>query len=484
MRLSRLIAGRDQPPGQNGTALVTDTSGRPVAPGAAVQDHSGDAPETIAARLDRLPVTRLHLAILAVCSLGLFTDVAEVALSNALAAIFLAPPHNMPRGSLSLLLASVFAGGAVGAPIFGLLGDRFGRRMALQATLVVMAIGSSAAAMSASLTELTLARAVSGFAIGGFPPLAATYLADVMPPRRRGAMLLVCAGIGFLGGTSVILLVQALAPAPPLGIAAWRWALALGAVLAVLGAVLFALLPDSPRWLAATGRAAQAERACQRFQAAAGIAPSEADLDPRHPVQAGFRAMLAEPRQRRRTALFVALYALSPWATVGFPLLSAVVMLEKGFRVDQSLAFASLSMLGPPLGTLLTAAVIDRLERRACLVALVATMVVLGTIFAVGETFATLVLVGLAFNSAAAIYGGLLAVYASELISTASRASALTCAWAGGRVAAALTPIVLLPVLDGYGVQALFGLLTVTLVASGTLVLGGPRGRSGKPVTH
>ncbi|WP_244507562.1 MFS transporter [Methylobacterium phyllostachyos] len=453
-----------------------------------MQDHSGDAPTTIAARLDRLPVTRLHLAILAVCTLGLFTDVAEVTLSNALAAIFLAPPHNMPRGSLSLLLASVFAGGAVGAPIFGLLGDRFGRRTALQATLVLMAIGSAAAAMSAGLTELTLARAVSGFAIGGFPPLAATYLADVMPPRRRGAMLLVCAGIGFLGGTAVILLVQALAPAPPLEIAAWRWALALGAVLAVLGAVLFALLPDSPRWLAATGRAAQAERACRRFQAAAGIAPSEvpaeADLDPRHPVQAGFRAMLAEPRQRRRTALFVALYALSPWATVGFPLLSAVVMLGKGFRVDQSLAFASLSMLGPPLGTLLTAAVIDRLERRACLVALVAAMVVLGTIFAVGETFATLVLIGLAFNSAAAIYGGLLAVYASELMSTASRASALTCAWAGGRVAAALTPIVLLPVLDGYGVHALFGLLTATLVASGALVLGGPPGRSGKPVMH
>lgn len=467
---------------------MTETSGRPVAPGAAVQDHPEDAPKTIAARLDRLPVTRLHLAILAVCTLGLFTDVAEVALSNALAAIFLAPPHNMPRGSLSLLLASVFAGGAVGAPVFGLIGDRFGRRTALQATLALMALGSAAAALSSGLTDLTVARAVSGFAIGGFPPLAATYLADVMPPRRRGAMLMACGGIGFLGGTAVILLVQILAPAPPLGIAAWRWALALGAILAALGAVLFGLLPDSPRWLAAIGRAAEAERACRRFEAAAGVAPPEApapaDERSRTAMPAGFQALLSEPRQRRRTALFVALYALSPWATVGFPLLSTVVMLGKGFRVDQSLAFAGLSMLGPPLGTLLTAAVIDRLERRACLVALAAAMVVLGTVFAVGEAFATLVLVGLAFNTAAAIYGGLLAVYATELLSTASRASALTCAWAGGRFAAALTPIVLLPVLDGYGIHALFAVLTATLVASGVLVLGGPRGRSGRPVTR
>ncbi|WP_313902019.1 MFS transporter [Methylobacterium sp. J-001] len=467
---------------------MIETSRRPVAPGALAQEDPGGAPHTIASRLDRLPITSLHLTILAVCTLGLFTDVAEVALSNALAAIFLAPPYSMPRGSLSLLLASVFAGGAVGAPVFGLIGDRFGRRPALQATLVLMAVGSAAAAMSSGLTELTVARAVSGFAIGGFPPLAATYLADVMPPRRRGAMLMVCTGIGFLGGTGVILLVQALAPAPPLGIAAWRWALVLGAVLAVLGAALFGVLPDSPRWLAAVGRAVEAERACRRFEAASGIVPletpAEATRHPQPPMHAGFRGLLADPQQRRRAALFVALYALSPWATVGFPLLSAVVMLGKGFRVDQSLVFAGLSMLGPPLGTLLTATVIDHLERRACLVAMAAAMVVLGTAFAVGETFATLVLFGLAFNTAAAIYGGLLAVYATELLSTASRASALTCAWAGGRVAAALTPIVLLPLLDGYGIHAMFAVLTATLIASGALVLGGPRGRSGRPVTR
>ncbi|XYD07164.1 hypothetical protein R1A27_18660 [Methylobacterium sp. NMS12] len=73
-------------------------------------------------RLDSLPMTRLHAAALAICTLGLFTDIAEVALSNALAAIFLAPPHSMPRGSLSLLLASVFAGGRWAHPSSGCWG--------------------------------------------------------------------------------------------------------------------------------------------------------------------------------------------------------------------------------------------------------------------------------------------------------------------------------------------------------------------------
>ncbi|GJE18980.1 MFS transporter [Methylobacterium marchantiae] len=440
----------------------------------------------IARRLDVLPLTHLHGAILAVCIFGLFTDVAEVALSNAFAAIFTAPPYNMPRGSLSLLLASVFAGGAVGAPIFGMLGDRFGRRRALQASLGLMAAGSLAAALSPGLASLTLARALSGFAIGGFPPLAATYLADVMPPRRRGAMLLVCSGLGSLGGVAVIGLVYALALTPPLGVEPWRWVLGLGAVLAVLGAVLFGLMPESPRWLASVGRTVEADRVCRRFEHAARIAPS-ASLDEIAPVpgsvlRVGLDAPYSAPAQRRRTVLFIALYTVAPWATLGFPLLSSVVMLQKGFRVDQSLIFGALSLLGPLLGTTLTALVIDRLERRACLVALAGTMAMLGTVFASSSTFSALVLSGIAFNTAAATYGGILVIYTTEILPTSVRARALAYAWAGGRVSSALAPIVLLPILAANGPHTMFAVITTALVFSGILVLGGPRGLSGKGV--
>jgi hypothetical protein len=48
---------------------------------------------SIAQRLDRLPVTALHLAIFALCAFGLFADIAEVALSNAFSGIFLAAPR-------------------------------------------------------------------------------------------------------------------------------------------------------------------------------------------------------------------------------------------------------------------------------------------------------------------------------------------------------------------------------------------------------
>ncbi|MCJ2020748.1 MFS transporter [Methylobacterium sp. E-065] len=461
--------------------MVEARGGRPDAPDGAENGHDGSV-AAITQRLDALPVTRLHLAILAVSTLGLFADIAEVALSNALAAIFLAPPHNLPRGSLSLLLASVFAGGAVGAPVFGLLGDRLGRKRALQASLVLMAIGSLAAALSTGLTALTVARAVSGFAIGGFPPLVATLLAEVMPPRRRGAMLMVCAGIGFLGGSAVILLVQTLGPAAPLGVEAWRWALILGAGLAALAAALFALLPESPRWLAAAGRPVEAREACRRFTNSARSRPAAPAGEP--PTPPKVRAPADEPPARRRIALFIALYALAPWATLGFPLLSAVVLLEKGFKVEQSLVFAALSLLGPPVGTLLTAMVVDRLERRASLAVLAGTMAGVGTAFAASTGFVTLILLGIAFNTAAAIYGAILSIYATELLPTRRRASILTCAWAGGRIASALAPFVLLPALTAYGPHGMFTVITAVLVASAALLIGGPRGLSGQPVAR
>ena len=55
---------------------------------APASDHRAN----IAGRLERLPVTWLHAAIIAACSIGFGFDLLEVALGNALSAVFSAPP--------------------------------------------------------------------------------------------------------------------------------------------------------------------------------------------------------------------------------------------------------------------------------------------------------------------------------------------------------------------------------------------------------
>src|ERR1700756_3882818 len=98
------------------------------------------ATELPANQLDRLRVASLHWAIVVLCALGLAFDVIESALSYALSLAFSSPPHQVAPYQLSLLLGSIAAGGAVGAPLLGWLADRSGRRLALSLCLLVSAV--------------------------------------------------------------------------------------------------------------------------------------------------------------------------------------------------------------------------------------------------------------------------------------------------------------------------------------------------------
>lgn len=439
---------------------------------------------TIAGRLDRLPLARLHIAVLVLCSLGLFADIAEVALSNVFSGIFLAPPYSMSRGDLAVLLASVFAGGAVGAPLFGWLADRYGRRLALQAALAVLMLSSLAVAASPNVTAMIACRFVSGLAIGGYPPLTSALLSDVTPPYRRGLLMLICAALAFLGAPAIILIVRWLTPIAPLGIEAWRWALISGSICAAATALLFMGVPESPRWLASVGRNEEADIACRRFEASAGMPSPEATRPARTTKDAsGFRALRGDRSSLRRALVLAGLYVLGPWATIGFPLLSAAVMVQKGFHVSESLLFAGLTMFGPPIGIALASAVIDRIPRRAALVVCAAAMVLAGVAFAVGTALAPLIVAGAVFNLASAVYSAILAVYAAELLPTHLRASATAGAWGLGRIVSALVPLALLPLLGSQGPVAMFAVVSAALLASAALIgLAGPPGRENRSV--
>lgn len=441
------------------------------------------AEATIAERLDALPFCRMRLAIFAVATLALFADIAEVALGNALGAVFQAPPRSMTQTELSLFLAAIFAGGAAGAPFFGMLGDKVGRRLALQAALVMVAAGSLGAAASGDAATLIGFRFLSGLGIGACPPLIAAYLADVMPPRWRGTMVCLCAGLAFLGAPAIIFLMRATSPAA-LGLEGWRWALGSGAVLALLAAALLALLPESPRWLAATGRFAEAEAALLRFgRRGAGRAAAPA-------ATSGMAGQMRETAGKRdpsgagASLLFLcSLYALAPWATIGFPLMSGAVMVAKRFSIGDSVVAAGLIMFGPVIGNLLVAPVIDRVGRRASLIVCAVAMAVLGLAFAAATAFVPLVGLGIAFAFCSAIYASVLGVYAAEIVPTGLRASRTSIAWGMGRLISVFVPLVFFALMHHVGVWAMFGLIAAALSLSATLVaVAGPQGRSRQAV--
>jgi putative MFS transporter len=438
------------------------------------------APESdraLVERLDRLPLTRLHLLVVALSALGFGFDLLEIALGSALSAVFSAPPHAVGAGPLALLLSSVYAGAVLGAPLLGRLADRHGRRTVLVIALLFLAATSLGAACSPQIGRLTVFRALSGLSLGAYPPLMIAYLTDLLPPRHRGRWILIAVAFASLGSVAALFFIRWLTPVAPLDLAAWRWAFLLGSTGAALVGVLFTRLPESPRWLMARGRPEEAAAVLAAFQRSARGPAAEP------PAAAATARAASAPPPRARNALLAALYFLSPWPTVGFSVLSGAVLVAKGFVLTDSLLYVGVTNFGPVVGTALAALVVDRVQRRSVLLASAAVMVATGLVFAASGSPGWLMVSGLTFLLFASLYIPALSIYAAESVPTATRASLTAGFWALNRVGSALVPLTLLPLMKRAGTAAMFAVITGALVAGMVLVAAfGPPGQAGKPV--
>ncbi|MCE4556570.1 MFS transporter [Roseateles cellulosilyticus] len=432
----------------------------------------------LAERLDRLPVTQLHVMAMLMCGMGMMIDTLEMAFGGVLGTVFSTQSPPVPPVELGLLLSAVFVGAVIGAPLLGWWADRQGRRVALVGVMLWICVASLGAAIADGVGQLTLCRLLGGLALGGYPPIVIAYLTDLLPPQRRASLIFLSLTPALLGPPAAIFMVRWLAPLQPLGLEGWRWGFFVGSACALLSAVSFFALPESPRWLLARGRAAKAEAVLQHFErsaavlamppvspgaAASGEAPSAANTAPAIPMLWRWLAV-------------VGLFLLSPWATIAFPLLTGAVLAQRGFKLDAALLIFGLSSMGPLMGTLVASTVMDRLDRRLAMATCVVAMLACGTAFNFSTGTAALIVAMGLFNLSVALYVPLLTVYSAELFPTGQRASASAIAWAINRLGGALGPLLLVPTLRGAGPSVMFAVVAVSLLATLAVLAASPPG--------
>ena len=164
-------------------------------------------------------------------------------------------------------VASMLLGCAAGAFFAGWLADKFGRRNVLIVSAVLFNVSAWGSGIATSSPEFIVYRVLGGIAVGAASVMAPAYISEVAKASYRGRMSTVQQVAIIVGLTAAFLSNYVLANMSgsalnPLwwGYETWRWMFWIELIPA--GIFFFALLfiPESPRFLAASGNKEQAKR--------------------------------------------------------------------------------------------------------------------------------------------------------------------------------------------------------------------------------
>ncbi|MBC3467512.1 MFS transporter [Pseudomonas sp. RW10S2] len=311
---------------------------------------------TPSAIIDNSPLSMLQIRVLLLCFVVVVLDGFDTAAIGYVAPELIRV-WDIDRSALSPVFAAGLFGMLVGSVAVGPLADRFGRKLALMASLLLVALGTLACCLAQTLEVLTVLRFITGLGLGGVLPNAITLCSEYSPARRR--MLLVT--LSYSGFTLGLALGGWLAGVL-LPLVGWSGLLMLGgfAPLLLLPLLMW-LLPESTCFLASNPKCtAQLKEILSRIsgrQDLAGIT-FVSDVKPRH-HQSPARALFSEGRTLRTLMLWLTFfcclfvfYLLTSWLPT--------ILRDSGYSVQETSQIAAMIPFGGVIGGIVMALVMDR----------------------------------------------------------------------------------------------------------------------------
>ncbi|MFD6251623.1 MFS transporter [Nocardia sp. NPDC060256] len=244
--------------------------------------------------LDDAPINRVHVVLLLVMAAAITIDVMKPT-TLAFVVPGVAKEYGLktatnPGGGLpaALLPLAGISGTVIGSLIWGWLGDRIGRKAAILLAGVFFVATSVCGAMPSFALNLVMCL-IMGISAGGMLPIAFTLLAETIPARHRGWLLVLIGGD--IAGAYVITswLSSTIGDSY-----SWRVMWLIGFPTGLLTILLTRWVPESPRFLLALGRRKEAEEVLRAYNASI-VSVEQSELTAGSGVTGGYRRLLQPP---------------------------------------------------------------------------------------------------------------------------------------------------------------------------------------------
>ncbi|MFF9480347.1 MFS transporter [Streptomyces sp. NPDC014733] len=441
--------------------------------------ETGAARAALAARFERLPLSRWHVTVRVVIGVVTFFEAFDQLLI-AYAMPELRQEWALSTGGATLVMTVGSVGMLLGALLSGRLADRYGRVTVIAACIGLSGLASAALAATDGPPSFMALRFVQGLAIGGEVPVAATFISEITRSLGRGRFVLLYELV-FPAGLTVGALCAAWI-VPALG---WRWMYLLAALPGLLALLVRRTVPESPRWLADRGRMREAEETMalieRKVEAATGRplppvtgpAPASAGDGPVVPATPAERAAtgvrgLFTGRYRRRTLVLAALWFTGYFVNYGITSwLPSIYGSRFHLSLGDALLASTVTSVAGLAGCLVAALTVDRIGRRRIfplfLGGTAATLLVLA-LTGTGSTGGVLLWTSLAavcfFGSNICLY-----LYTPELYPTRMRALGCATGGAVNRLGVIGGPVVVGAVYAASGLPAVFAVLAAVAAA-------------------
>ncbi|RQR46221.1 MULTISPECIES: MFS transporter [unclassified Burkholderia] len=442
----------------------------------------------IAARMDRLPITRHLWMLVLLISLGGFFEVYDLIFTGYIA------PGMTKSGVLQTtthaffgftgiagFIAATFAGLFVGTFGLGWLPDRYGRRSVFTVSLLWYSVGSVIMAFQTTPEGMIFWRFITGIGVGVEIITIDSYVTEVVPQHMRGRAMAFNQSVMFAAAPVAAILSYWLVPTTVFGIEGWRIVVLAGAAGALLVWFIRRGVPESPRWLAIRGKLDESDAIVRNIEAIverqSGRSlppPSQVVVQPKHR-----RASLAELWQqpyRSRMVILIVFNFCQAIGYYGFASWVPTLLISQGITVTKSLLYSFIIAFALPIGPLLAMAVADRIQRKYLIVGGALIVIVSGMAFAHARTMAPLIILGVLISFAGQIISVCYHAYQAELFPTAIRGRANGIVYSASRVGAMMSGFLIAFLLRDFGVPGVFaGITACMLMVAVSIGLFGPK---------